>query len=69
MKIAQTSSRFRHWALSNQGQGHSKRNFSPFTTIQTVTSYISALALDRELTLSVRVQLILVNNIYEYRHA
>ena len=35
----------RHWALSYQGHGHCVTlKFSPFTTIQTVKSYISALA-------------------------
>ena len=37
-------------ALSDQGQGHGTTlNLSPFTTIQTVTSYIPALALDWKL--------------------
>ena len=44
-------------------------NFFPFTTIQTVKCYISALEQDRKLLLSMFVHLILMYNIYEYRHA
>ena len=44
MKIA------RHWALSDQDQGHGVTlKFFPFTTIQTVKAYISALAHVRKL--------------------
>ena len=43
-------------------------NCSSFTTIQTVNSNISALALDRKLLLSICVHLILIYNIYEYCH-
>ena len=62
--------RVRHWALSVQGQGHGLTlNFFPFTTIQTVKCYISALEQERKLGLSMFVHLILMYNIYEYRHA
>ena len=43
-------------------------NFSPFTTIQTVKSYISALAQVRELWLSMSVNQIILYKIYKYRH-
>ena len=39
-----------------------------FTTIQTVRSYNSTLVQDRKLILSVYGHLILIYNIYEYRH-
>ena len=44
------------------------QNFSPFTTIQTVRSYNSTLEQDSKLILSVYVHLILIYEIYEYRH-
>ena len=43
--------------------------FSPFTTIQTVRSYNSTLLEARKLILSIYVHLIVIYNIYEYRHA
>ena len=43
--------------------------FLRITTIQTVKSYISALALDRQLWLSVFADLIFIYNIYDYRRA
>ena len=45
-----------------------KKNFSPFTTIQTVMSYNSTLVQDRKHISSVYVHLILKYKIYEYRH-
>ena len=44
------------------------QKFSPFTTIQTVRSCNSTLVQDRKLILGVYVHLILIYNIYEYRH-
>ena len=44
MKISRMSLTF-----SDQGQGHGMKFFSPFTTIQNVKSYISALAHGRKL--------------------
>ena len=44
------------------------QKFSPFTTIQTVRSCNSTLVPDRKLILGVYVHLILIYNIYEYRH-
>ena len=53
LKIAQ---RVRHWALSDQGQGHGVTyKFTPFKTIQTVKYSISAWAGSRKLRLSVFV--------------
>ena len=43
--------------------------FSPFTTIQTVRSYISALVQAIYLILSMYVHLVLIYKIYESRHA
>ena len=45
------------------------QKFSPFTTIQTVRSYISTLVQARKLILSMYVHLIVIYKIYEYRHA
>ena len=45
------------------------QKFYPFTTVQTVRSYISTLVQARNLILSVYVHLILVCKIYECRHA
>ena len=45
-----------------------EKNFSPFTTIQTVRSYNSTLVQDRKHISSVYVHLILKYKIYEYRH-
>ena len=45
------------------------RNSLGKLTIQTVKCYISALEQDRKLLLSMFVHLILMYNIYEYRHA
>ena len=45
------------------------QNFSPFTTIQTVTSYILTLVRARNLILSMYVHLIQIYKIYKYRHA
>ena len=57
-------------ALSDQGQGHCRRSkFSPFTTIQTVKSYISTLVRARNLILGMYVHLLLIYKMYKYRHA
>ena len=45
------------------------RNFSPFTTMQTVRSHNSTLVQGRKPILSMHVHLIILHNIYEYRHA
>ena len=45
------------------------QKFSPFTTIQTVRSYISALVQARNLILSMYVHLVPIYKIYECRHA
>ena len=45
------------------------QKFSPFATIQTVTSYSSTLAQARNLILSMYLHLILIYKIYECRHA
>ena len=45
------------------------QKFSPFTTIQTVRSYSSTLVQARNLILSMYVHLIIINKIYECRHA
>ena len=45
------------------------QKFSPFTTIQTVRSYISTLVHARNLILSVYLHLTLIYKIYECRHA
>ena len=45
------------------------QKFSPFATIQTVTSYSSTLAQARNLILSRYLHLILIYKIYECRHA
>ena len=44
------------------------QKFSPFTTIQTVRSYNSALVQDRKLILSLYVYRILIYKIYEFRN-
>ena len=44
------------------------QKFSPFTTIQTVRSYISTLVQARNLILNMYVHLILIYKIYECRH-
>ena len=45
------------------------QKFSPFTTIQTVRSYISTLVQARHLILSMYIYLILIYKIDEYRHS
>ena len=45
------------------------QKFSPFTTIQTVSSHKTTLVKARKLILSTYVYLILINKIYEYRQA
>ena len=45
------------------------QKFSPFTTIQTVRSYNSTLVQARKLILSICVHLIVIQKIYECRHA
>ena len=44
-------------------------NFSPFTAIQTTRSYNSTLVEARKFILGMYVHLIIIHNIYEYRHA
>ena len=58
------------WPLFDQGQGHGMTSkFFPFTKMQIVRSYISALAHGRKLLLSICVHLILLYKIYEYPYA
>ena len=52
-----------------ENSSHKFDMFSPFTTIQTVRSYNSTLVEARKLILSICVHLIVIYNIYEYRHA
>ena len=53
-----------HWVKVTVGV----QKFSPFTTIQTVRSYSSALVQARNLILSIYLHLILIYKIYECRH-
>ena len=55
-----------HWIKVKVTVGVQK--FSPFTTIQTVRSYSSALVQARNLILSIYLHLILIYKIYECRH-
>ena len=60
-----------YWASSDQGQGQCRHTkVSPFTTIQTVRSYVSTLVQARNLILGMYVYLTDTNiQIYECRHA
>ena len=60
----------RYWALSDQGQDHSRPSkVFPYAAVQTIRSYNSTLVQTGKLILSMRAHLTIFHKIFKYCHS